>query len=147
MELAAGFLLGFLGSFHCVAMCGPIAVSLPGSNKTRFDFLLGKLVYNFGRITLYSILGFIFGFFGERIFMSELQQIFSITVGLIILLLLLKSLLKRKTSQKLYLPTSKNNSFALIEKSLRFFTRKIQNFIIRNPIVNAIIPCGFIYLA
>ncbi|MEO8514830.1 MAG: sulfite exporter TauE/SafE family protein, partial [Ignavibacteria bacterium] len=29
MELLTGFLVGLLGSFHCIGMCGPIAVALP----------------------------------------------------------------------------------------------------------------------
>ena len=28
MELLTGFLVGLLGSFHCIGMCGPIAIAL-----------------------------------------------------------------------------------------------------------------------
>ncbi|KAB2844430.1 MAG: sulfite exporter TauE/SafE family protein, partial [Melioribacteraceae bacterium] len=29
MEIWTGFVIGFLGSFHCIGMCGPIALALP----------------------------------------------------------------------------------------------------------------------
>ena len=34
---------GLLGSFHCVGMCGPIVLAVPGKS------LLAKLSYNIGR--------------------------------------------------------------------------------------------------
>lgn len=63
--LISAFMLGFLGSAHCLGMCGGLASAL-GLNasssqlnsKNHFGFLLS---YNIGRITSYCIAGLIVG--------------------------------------------------------------------------------------
>ena len=62
--LLSALALGFLGSFHCAGMCGPLLLMLPVSDKSPSAALKGKLFYNAGRIFTYVILGFIFGLFG-----------------------------------------------------------------------------------
>ncbi|NNC62923.1 MAG: sulfite exporter TauE/SafE family protein, partial [Eudoraea sp.] len=77
------FLLGLLGSLHCVGMCGPIAFMLPLSrdNKAR---MFGQLfLYHFGRILTYSIMGLAFGFFGKGLYLFGAQQNLSIIIGAI----------------------------------------------------------------
>lgn len=64
----AGLAMGFLGSSHCVAMCGGIAGALsaapaPSRGSRRAD--LGRsLAYNAGRIASYSVAGALAGGFG-----------------------------------------------------------------------------------
>ena len=50
MELWAAFLMGLLGSLHCVGMCGPIALSLPLSSKEKAFIILDTFIYNLGRV-------------------------------------------------------------------------------------------------
>lgn len=52
--LWAGFLFGIVGSFHCVGMCGPIAMALPVGRGAGWSFVTGRLLYNLGRIFTYS---------------------------------------------------------------------------------------------
>ncbi|MCA9543112.1 MAG: sulfite exporter TauE/SafE family protein [Myxococcales bacterium] len=53
LDLTSLFLLGFLGSGHCVGMCGPIVLALPrGASPT-----LGQLAYHAGRVLTYSLIG------------------------------------------------------------------------------------------
>lgn len=54
------FLLGILGTGHCVGMCGPLTIAFPGRIGTVFAHLL----YHFGRVTTYAIIGAILGFIG-----------------------------------------------------------------------------------
>ncbi len=55
-DLIGMFLLGLLGSGHCVGMCGPIALALgPRSDESRV--LHRTLLYNLGRITTYVAIG------------------------------------------------------------------------------------------
>src|SRR5688572_30314529 len=82
MELLTGFLIGLLGSFHCVGMCGPIALALP---RTKYPGT-SRIIYNFGRITTYSLIGLLFGLLGSRLEMIGLQQIISITLGTFIII-------------------------------------------------------------
>jgi sulfite exporter TauE/SafE len=57
--------VGFLGSFHCAGMCGPLAMALPSGNGSMLSMISGKLLYNFGRLVTYSILGMWVGMVGH----------------------------------------------------------------------------------
>lgn len=58
------FISGFLGGFgHCIGMCGPVVAAYalnPAGNR-----YLPQLLYNFGRITTYSIIGGLLGLTGS----------------------------------------------------------------------------------
>src|SRR4051812_6383152 len=80
--------LGFLGSFHCVGMCGPIALALPVHHRTPYIKHLLILLYNSGRILTYSLLGLFAGLLGKSLSVFGFQQALSIFVGLSILVVL-----------------------------------------------------------
>jgi sulfite exporter TauE/SafE len=54
--LPAAFLAGFLGSTHCLGMCGAIVV-LFEEQATDGSRLLRRLLYNAGRLGFYAVLG------------------------------------------------------------------------------------------
>ena len=60
----AALSLGFLGSFHCIGMCGPIAMALPLGRESKTKQIAGALVYNTGRMATYGIFGLLFGLLG-----------------------------------------------------------------------------------
>lgn len=71
--LISAFLVGFVGSTHCLGMCGGIVGAL--SLGARRDpaaparSLLPYLIaYNVGRITTYASIGAVFGFLGAQAF-------------------------------------------------------------------------------
>ena len=66
-------LIGFLGSTHCIGMCGGIistlTISLPKNISSRTTKLMPYLLlYNVGRITSYAVAGAIAGYLGGRVF-------------------------------------------------------------------------------
>lgn len=81
-----GFILGFLGSFHCIGMCGPIALALPVSGSSAWARLQGALLYNGGKTLTYMLLGGIFGLVGQGIAFAGFQQGLSIGLGVLLLL-------------------------------------------------------------
>jgi len=79
MSIFAGFVMGIVGSFHCIGMCGPIALALPvGSGK--YKSLLQKLLYNFGRVITYMIMGGFLGLIGQKIELFGFQRYFSLSL-------------------------------------------------------------------
>lgn len=60
-DLAALFMLGLLGTGHCIGMCGPLVVALPGQSG-RFS---AHLVYHAGRIATYGLIGMSMGAAGS----------------------------------------------------------------------------------
>ena len=81
--------LGFLGSFHCVGMCGPIALALPLNQNSLFSKITGVLLYNFGRMFTYALFGGLFGLVGQSFVIAGYQQALSITLGIAILVMVL----------------------------------------------------------
>jgi sulfite exporter TauE/SafE len=55
------FMLGLLGTGHCIGMCGPLVVALPGQTG-RFS---AHLAYHAGRLITYSIIGACMGAAGS----------------------------------------------------------------------------------
>jgi len=88
MFLLAAISLGFLGSFHCIGMCGPIALTIPVKRNSVFAVISGSLVYNFGRVLTYASMGLLFGLLGKGFALAGWQNILSIVLGVTILLLL-----------------------------------------------------------
>jgi sulfite exporter TauE/SafE len=51
------FLLGLLGSGHCIGMCGPLIIALPG----RYGRWSAHIIYHLGRLLTYSAVGALMG--------------------------------------------------------------------------------------
>jgi len=60
--LGAAFLVGFLGSLHCVGMCGGLVTTLAMSQKRTW--WTGLISYQMGRILTYTFLGLLAGMMG-----------------------------------------------------------------------------------
>jgi sulfite exporter TauE/SafE len=83
--IIAAISLGLLGSFHCIGMCGPIALSLPVHQYPKLKKYFGILIYNLGRILTYTCLGIVFGLLGQSFYLGGFQKILSIILGLLLL--------------------------------------------------------------
>ena len=142
--LIAAISLGFLGSFHCIGMCGPIAMALPLGRETKFKRVTGGIVYNLGRVFTYGAFGLLFGLLGKAFVIGGYQQILSITLGVIILFGLL--LPSRATSflglTKIILPI-----VTKVKSSLgNLFKQKSYVSLISIGVLNGLLPCGLVYL-
>jgi len=60
VDLVGMFMLGLLGTGHCVGMCGPLIFALPG----RTGRLMPHVWYHLGRVTTYTAVGGILGGMG-----------------------------------------------------------------------------------
>lgn len=87
-SLLSAFLIGLAGGVHCVGMCGGIVgamrMMLPKGNHTAYH-----LLYNLGRITSYSLAGFIAGSLGlmATLPVKGALSVLSLVSGLMILAL------------------------------------------------------------
>lgn len=91
MQLWTAFALGFVGGLHCAGMCGPLALALPVTGRTTAGFVAGRIVYNFGRLMTYCVLGLVFGVIGQTLLVAGLQRWLSIGLGVALLLGLMTS--------------------------------------------------------
>ena len=143
--ITAGMALGLLGSFHCVGMCGPLALSLPINSDNLGVKFLGTLLYNAGRVVTYSIIGLCIGMIGKSFALFGLQQWLSIVMGALILLYLLLG--KRFKNWSIPVPGVKN-LFVGLRKALgnMYMSRKFFSLFLIG-LLNGLLPCGLVYMA
>ncbi len=143
-ELSA-LAIGFLGSFHCVAMCGPIALALSGGKENTTKYLIGRSIYNTGRILTYSLLGTLAGLAGHTLMMAGLQKGVSIGIGVLMILSVVI----------IYFLPGKGISIPFFIK-LNAFIKSVFSEVLKRRnklslfiagLANGILPCGFVYLA
>ncbi|MDO7850429.1 sulfite exporter TauE/SafE family protein [Hymenobacter convexus] len=144
--LWAGFLFGLLGSFHCVGMCGAIALALPGrAEASSLRYAGGRLLYNLGRVTTYAALGAGAGLAGHGLRLAGAQQSLSITSGILILLLV--AVPERYTGRVASF-LGLNRPLAWVKTTLgRLFQQASGPALYGTGVLNGLLPCGLVYLA
>ena len=145
MEIWSGFLVGFAGSLHCIGMCGPIVLALPTPTISNISFLVGRVLYNLGRVFTYGLFGLLFGLIGNKLQMFGLQQVVSIALGVIIILWVvipasLKNKIRNVSGFNIFTVKLKNTFIPLFKKR-----SNLSMFLI--GILNGFLPCGFVYMA
>jgi uncharacterized protein len=140
----AAITLGFLGSFHCVGMCGPIALALPVNSNSIFSKIMSAIFYNLGRIVTYSLFGTLFGIIGQGIVIAGFQQILSIVLGILILLFIFLPatfFTRFKITTPLY-------SFVLLlkQKFATLLKKGSYSSLFLIGVLNGLLPCGLVYL-
>ncbi|MCK0190063.1 sulfite exporter TauE/SafE family protein [Arenibacter sp. F20364] len=143
--LISAVLLGLMGSFHCVGMCGPIAFMLPVDRHKPAKKLLQVFLYHMGRLTSYSLIGLIFGFLGKGLYVFGLQQRLSIIIGILMIIVILipyKTFSKYNFSKPIYSFLSKIKS--QLGKELQ---RKSPDTFLTIGFLNGLLPCGLVYMA
>lgn len=136
--------LGLLGSFHCIGMCGPIALALPVHQYSSFKKYLGILLYNAGRVATYTLLGLLFGLLGQSFFLGGFQQVLSIVIGVLLLL----SVVANQTNWFNIPSFSFIYSFVNTVKIQlgNLFNKKGLHFLFLIGLLNGLLPCGLVYL-
>lgn len=148
MEIAlvvSAIALGFASGFHCIGMCGPIALSMGLTKKQATNYYLQNLTYQFGRIFTYALLGGILGIIGEGFELAGFQQYLTIAVGILLIVMALFSFGGKDFASKIpffskFLFKVKSNLGKLLQKAdyrSRFTT----------GILNGFLPCGMVYMA
>ncbi len=140
----AAFTMGLLGSFHCVGMCGPLALSLPINNDSFWSKFSGALLYNAGRIVTYSVFGLFFGAIGKSFALFGFQQWLSVVLGVLIIFFVI--LPKRVSSF-----SGNNYTLIFFEKIRSFlgqlFFKKNYSSLFSIGLLNGLLPCGLVYMA
>lgn len=136
--------LGFLGSFHCVGMCGPIALALPLNRESLFSKVTGAILYNTGRVFMYALLGALFGLIGKSVIIAGYQQSLSITLGIIVLMMIL---LPNKLANKFRFLSFTYSFIGKVKQKLKtLFKQNSFSSLFLIGTLNALLPCGLVYL-
>lgn len=145
------FILGLVSSLHCVGMCGPLALMVPGGvrkgegRKEKVEALVNSLLYNVGRVTTYAVFGLAFGLLGRSLAWFGWQQKISLALGLVILL-------------SVVMPSAFSKARVLsgpIERVMAVVRLKMSNLLFNGRpgslyafgMLNGLLPCGMVYMA
>lgn len=143
--LLAALALGFLGSLHCIGMCGPIAFMLPLDRTNKTKQILQLFIYHFGRLMAYAIMGLVLGLIGKGLLLFSLQQKLSILIGGIMILLVL---LPKKQLQKYNFAKPVYAILGKLKSSLGGQLKKrTPDAFLTIGFLNGFLPCGLVYMA
>lgn len=141
----AGLVFGFVGSVHCVGMCGPLAMSLPGAGRARWRFLVERLIYNLGRAVTYTILGGLAGALGMLATLAGYQQWLSISIGAIMVLSVAVPWVRQRLG---YLEQGSSSFLRRVVGPIQsLYRRGGAGAMLGIGVLNGLLPCGFVYAA
>ncbi|WP_159018020.1 sulfite exporter TauE/SafE family protein [Algibacter sp. L3A6] len=143
--LFSAFILGLLGSFHCVGMCGPIAFMLPVDRNNALKKALQIGVYHLGKLLAYSVIGLVFGLIGKSLYLFGFQQQLSIFIGILMILVVLipqRTFNKYNFSKPVYKLISKVKS--ALGSAMK---KKTMDTFLTIGFLNGFLPCGLVYMA
>ncbi len=143
--LFSAFVLGLLGSFHCIGMCGPIAFMLPVDRTNTYKKVSQIVIYHIGRLLAYTIIGLVFGLIGKSLYIFGFQQQLTIIIGILMILVVVipdKVFNKYQISKPIYSSISKLKS--ALGSALK---RKTADTFLTIGFLNGFLPCGLVYMA
>jgi sulfite exporter TauE/SafE len=143
--IISAWLMGFIGSTHCIGMCGPLVLAVPSKSDTVMSKVWSGLLYNLGRVSTYVMFGATIGISQKFLIPLVLQSHISIIMGVILILISLSYFL------------FKNKRIVFSRQNI--FYQKVSNalgVLYKNPsslsvvgigFLNGLLPCGLVYAA
>ncbi|WP_394907025.1 sulfite exporter TauE/SafE family protein [uncultured Mesonia sp.] len=143
--LWSAFLLGLLGSLHCVGMCGPIAFMLPLDRTNHLKKAFQLSLYHFGRLMAYSIMGVLFGIIGKGLYLFGFQQRISIAIGVVMILVVV---LPKGKFAKFNIANPIYKLIAKVKSALgKELKKRTPDTFLTIGFLNGFLPCGLLYMA
>lgn len=143
--MISAWLMGFIGSSHCIGMCGPLALAVPTASDSIVHKMYSGLLYNIGRISIYTLLGATIGLSQHFLIPPAFQQSVSVLMGIVLILIALSYIvIRQKRFQILYQHALYRNISKLLGK---LYQQPRAGNIVLIGFLNGILPCGLVYAA
>ncbi|MEL7118736.1 MAG: sulfite exporter TauE/SafE family protein [Bacteroidota bacterium] len=139
------FMMGLIGSLHCVGMCGPIALALPYHSEYKLQTIGNILLYQFGRILTYSLIGLVLGTLGMGLVLAGMQTYLSLGLGIVLLLAVIFSINLER--QFLKLPFLNRLNFWVKSQLGQLMKKGSGSKLFLVGLLNGLLPCGLVYMA
>ena len=149
IELTAIISFAFLGSIgHCIGMCGGFIMTYTMAKvkptDSKFVQSLYHLSYNLGRVTTYTILGALFGYFGSLWEINPLvRSIMFSLAGILMVVMGLSFAGKLKFLNSIEIPISNYSWFKKMFMYQMNSGNKSSFFVL--GMLNGLFPCGLVY--
>ena len=137
--------MGLMSSFHCIGMCGPIALALPIHNGNWWQKFAGLTVYNLGRAICYAMLGAVIGSIGSSLVWIGYLRYLSVLAGM---LMIAYVFWPSKLDTYFHPPRFWQQAVNQVKKGMSQMlkSRKMHGWFLLG-ILNGLLPCGMVYLA
>lgn len=137
------FIIGFIGSIHCLTMCGPLSMLFSLKGKS-FKGIISSLLYQFARVGVYAALGGCIGWLMGGSSWLGISQNVSIVVGVLFVILALVYLFLKPAGLELsWLGKKITKSYGAVVSSKKLGVLK---FLLAGAL-NGLLPCGLVYVA
>lgn len=137
--------MGLISSFHCVGMCGPIALALPVHRGTRTRQVAGVIAYNAGRGLTYALFGMVIGTLGASMAWLGILRYASIGVGVAMLAYVLWP---AGLEGRLRMPAFWQQMVGRLRQKMGFYLKRHDlPAMALLGMLNGAIPCGMVYMA
>lgn len=143
--LLSALVLGIGSGFHCIGMCGPIAMSMGLTRKQAANYHLQNITYNLGRIVTYALLGALLGIVGQGFQIAGLQQYLTIAVGILLIFMAVFSFGGRDFASKI--PWLSGLLLQVKKKLASLLQKADYRSRYTTGILNGFLPCGMVYMA
>jgi uncharacterized protein len=129
------WLMGFVGSLHCVGMCLPLQLFVL-AKEDRLPLLKQLGIYHIGRILMYGFLGLMIASFNVFVFLVQGQKWILMGLGLALLVSVISRYIRGKSLPDLGL-----------NRQLRQWSHRHQKNYFVLGMINGLVPCGMVYTA
>ncbi len=144
LDLPLVFLIGLLGSAHCIGMCGGFVLAISQMHSRAAALQLHQALYYLGKTLTYAALGAVAGGFGAAFgaVVTGVQDVLSVALGvfLVVIGLGIVGVLQRIGGLR------RLARLGALSSALSFFLQK------RSPagtfglgLVGGLLPCGLVY--
>lgn len=137
--------MGILGSFHCLGMCGPLVMAIPARSENKAVIAIDSILYNFGRVITYTVMGALVGLIGASISLAGYQESISIIAGVALLAVVLIPKKWENSISKIPLIENISNKFKKLFG--RIIGSKTIGSMLFIGLLNGLLPCGLVYVA
>lgn len=144
MMLWTALTLGFLGSLHCLGMCGPLVMAIPSTGKTNLETAANVTGYHTSRLAAYALLGILPGVIGAGLHVTAAQQWISIIVGI---LFLVGCVISLRGQLRISIGWVDRASNAIQNLFFRYSRSGSRSHLLGLGFLNGLIPCGMVYMA
>ena len=143
--IISAWFMGFVGSTHCIGMCGPLALAVPSKLDTVMSKVWNGLLYNLGRISTYVLFGATIGISQKFLIPLVLQSHVSIIMGVILILISLSYFLFKN---KRIVFSTQNKFYQKVSSALgKLYKNPSSLNVIGIGFLNGLLPCGLVYAA
>jgi sulfite exporter TauE/SafE len=142
--LISAVLLGLMGSFHCVGMCGPIAFMLPVDRTNNLRKFGQISIYHLGRLLAYGIIGLVFGILGKGLYLFGIQQKLSIIIGIVMVVI---AMIPYKIFNRYNFTRPIMGLISKVKNQLGLALKKRgPDTFLSIGFLNGFLPCGLVYM-